>query len=60
MRWKGYGSADDTWEPLDNLETCLDLIEEFEAEREKLRLQRSEEKKRQKVKVKVINFNLYL
>lgn len=30
VRWKGYGSKDDTWEPIDHLTSVRDLIEEFE------------------------------
>ena len=30
VRWQGFGSEDDTWEPLDNLSSCLSLIRRFE------------------------------
>lgn len=30
VRWKGYNSNDDTWEPLRNLANCKDLIAEYE------------------------------
>ncbi|PIN07174.1 DNA (cytosine-5-)-methyltransferase [Handroanthus impetiginosus] len=29
VRWKGYGRADDTWEPIDGLSKCKDRIKEF-------------------------------
>lgn len=29
IRWKGYGSEDDTWEALDNLVHCSDAVTEF-------------------------------
>jgi hypothetical protein len=30
VRWEGFTEADDTWEPLTNLETAKDLIRKFE------------------------------
>ncbi|KAK1381682.1 Chromomethylase [Heracleum sosnowskyi] len=29
VRWKGYGSSDDTWEPIDGLSNCEEHIKEF-------------------------------
>lgn len=29
LRWKGYGSEDDTWEPLSHLDSCQDLLRAF-------------------------------
>lgn len=33
--WKGYGAADDTWEPLGNLTSCERFIERFRSEQAK-------------------------
>jgi hypothetical protein len=30
VKWQGYSIQDCTWEPKDNLQTCQELIEEFE------------------------------
>lgn len=43
VRWKGYGSDEDTWEPRDNLLTCEDMVEEF-LEKHKEKKQKSHQK----------------
>ena len=29
VHWKGYSARHDTWEPVENLTNCQDLIDEF-------------------------------
>ena len=33
VRWEGYGSEEDSWEPSDNLLTCQELVDRFWLER---------------------------
>ncbi|XP_060077475.1 M-phase phosphoprotein 8-like [Ylistrum balloti] len=48
VRWRGYGATDDTWEPIENLQSCLDLIEEYQKKRDEQRLKRANERKKRK------------
>lgn len=54
VKWQGFSSAEDTWEPVENLEGCNDLLAEFlakEAEKEKKKeKKRAEEEAKAKAK----------
>lgn len=33
IQWKGFPSSEATWEPIDNLQKCKDIVIEFEKSR---------------------------
>ncbi|CAH1270366.1 CDYL2 [Branchiostoma lanceolatum] len=49
VRWKGYGSEEDSWEPISNLEGCVDMIHAFYENRRRFLL-----KKQQQIENKII------
>ena len=46
MRWKGYASRDDTWEPITHLEGFAGMVKDFKDTHEKAMERMAEEKKR--------------
>ncbi|KAK3577828.1 hypothetical protein CHS0354_000222 [Potamilus streckersoni] len=46
IRWWGYGPEDDTWEPLQNMQSCMDLLDIYE----KRRQQKEDEKRKAQMK----------
>ncbi|XP_078690078.1 uncharacterized protein LOC144921210 [Branchiostoma floridae x Branchiostoma belcheri] len=49
VRWKGYGAEEDSWEPISNLEGCVDMIHAFYENRRRFLL-----KKQQQIENKII------
>lgn len=57
VKWQGYPEHDNTWEPLDHLDDCEDLIEEFRMRNERVKHarhslteQKGQRKKRKRTK----------
>lgn len=48
VRWEGYGSEEDSWEPSDNLLTCQELVDRFWLERKEGYKKRGRKPKRLK------------
>lgn len=46
VHWKGFGRGDDTWEPIDNLQSSLKKIAEFNARSEKTKGNAAKRKKK--------------
>ncbi|GJN90572.1 hypothetical protein Rhopal_003584-T1 [Rhodotorula paludigena] len=44
IKWKGYGEDEKTWEPIENLQNCLDLVKAF-GEQQKANKRKLAEKK---------------
>merc|ERR1712107_831225 len=42
VKWKGYDASDNTWEPIDNLESSQELIDEFEGRTENAAVEEEE------------------
>ena len=45
VRWKGYPPEDSTWEPIENLDGCLEKLQEFLAKRHQEKKRLKEEKR---------------
>ncbi|XP_036358095.1 uncharacterized protein LOC115210952 isoform X2 [Octopus sinensis] len=45
VRWVGYPSSNDTWEPRENLLPCIEMVEDFERDRQRLKKRRAEERR---------------
>ena len=46
VRWRGYGPSWDTWEPYENLQACVDMIEAYLERQKQLKLKKKEHSKK--------------
>ena len=50
VKWVGFSLDECTWEPIENLQTCIELIEEFDRKRETTKLNCKSPEKTKKIK----------
>lgn len=59
VHWKGYDSKDDTWEPLENVASCADIVKEYtrkERERKERELSSMDNPKKKESPIQNLSF----